>query len=552
MRGAVVKRGTCDDRRSMGKRHLSPGPGDASASLQLRHRYSGGSGRGACDNRRAMRTRWWLVVIWAGFSARLAFYATAYPLWEGFDEWAHFAVVRHMAEGAVLVPRDARLPPDVAASLRYAPVAPTAGNLPVGATPSESDYAAAYAGAVAYEALQPPLYYWLMTPVLWLSRTGGLVTQVFLLRWASIVVASLIVPFVFLIGRETFADDRTALGMLAVVSLMPELAITVARVGNECLGVVLYTSVTWLAIRRRSWLGLGLALGFGLITKAYFLAAVIGAALVYFDPRALAVAAALSGWWYVRNLFTTGTLSGLSESVMLRGTPLTSMLRSTATVPWLTAIDSILFSHLYFGGWSSLMVRSWMYHLFYLVIAVAAVGLTGCWRRKEIRRLAVIYAVFWVAQLYNVILIYRTKGVPTSMGWYLYAVVGAEAALTVAGLMRIAGRWAIGMGAVLFGLLDLYVMNAVALPYYAGMLGRKSNGALAAFHFSGFRPRDMFQRLAVLKPPGVTEAVIVLLWGLYILGTVMLIVVGVKMGVQARWGSRAERGASHAVPPGRQ
>src|SRR5205809_634058 len=107
-----------------------------------------------------MRTRWWLAFIWAGFAARLTFYATAFPMWEGFDEWAHFAVVRLMSNGAVLVPRDARLPADVAASLRYAPVAPAVGASAAGA--SEPDYAAAYAGTVAYEALQPPLYYWLM------------------------------------------------------------------------------------------------------------------------------------------------------------------------------------------------------------------------------------------------------------------------------------------------------------------------------------------------------------------------------------------------------
>src|SRR5438270_12731224 len=86
-----------------------------------------------------MRTRWWLALIWAGFAARLAFYATAYPLWEGFDEWAHFAVVRHTADGEALVPRDARLPQDVAASLRCVPMPPT--NLPSGATSHEGFWA---------------------------------------------------------------------------------------------------------------------------------------------------------------------------------------------------------------------------------------------------------------------------------------------------------------------------------------------------------------------------------------------------------------------------
>src|SRR4051794_23441728 len=72
-----------------------------------------------------MRTRGWLALIWVAFLARLAFYATAFPIWEGFDEWAHFAVVRRVVNGAALVPRDATLPLDVAESLRYAPLPPT-------------------------------------------------------------------------------------------------------------------------------------------------------------------------------------------------------------------------------------------------------------------------------------------------------------------------------------------------------------------------------------------------------------------------------------------
>ena len=45
-----------------------------------------------------MRTRWWLALIWAGFGARLAFYATAYPLWEGFDEWAYEVETEQLAD----------------------------------------------------------------------------------------------------------------------------------------------------------------------------------------------------------------------------------------------------------------------------------------------------------------------------------------------------------------------------------------------------------------------------------------------------------------------
>src|SRR5215813_1654490 len=71
-----------------------------------------------------MFPRRWLVVIWACFVARAAFYCAALPIWEGYDEWSHFAVVQRMAfRGEALVSRNAPIGQDIAASLELAPVA---------------------------------------------------------------------------------------------------------------------------------------------------------------------------------------------------------------------------------------------------------------------------------------------------------------------------------------------------------------------------------------------------------------------------------------------
>src|SRR6185503_7371470 len=121
-----------------------------------------------------------------------------------------------------------------------------------------------------------------------------------------------------------------------------------ARVSNEALAIPLFTAATWLAVRRRNWLALGVILGVGLITKAYFLAALAGVAAAFWAPRAFVTAVAISGWWYARNWWTTGTLSGLSEAVTLRNTPVSSFLHTIDSLPWFRALDSILFSHLYF------------------------------------------------------------------------------------------------------------------------------------------------------------------------------------------------------------
>jgi hypothetical protein len=354
-----------------------------------------------------------------------------------------------------------------------------------------------------------------------------------LVRYFSALIASLIVPLIGLVVYETFDDERVAVAAAAMAALMPGLSIDVARVGNDSLAVLLFTLVIWLGLRPAGW-ALGVALGLGLLAKAYFLTA-IPALLIFprnWKWRALAPPVAIAGWWYARNLWTTGTLAGLSEQVMLRGTSTGDLLQRAGHMSWLRAIDTILLSHIYFGGWSSLTIRGWMYHLFYLVIPLAAIGVVRTIRRPGVPWLAAIYAAFWLGQLYNAFLIFASKGVPASMGWYLYAVIAAEVALCVSGQY-----WVAAVGALLFSLLDLYTVHAVAIPYYTGMIGRKPNGALAAVHLADFRKMrfwGVFDRLAAFKP--LAPELLVLLWVVYLAATLALLWISLNARHEAnRW-----------------
>src|SRR5262249_33060935 len=120
----------------------------------------------------------WIVAIWACGLVRLAWYATALPVWEGYDEWAHFAVVRSMSEGHPLPARDAPIPEAGAPPRRMARVPGDRRARPARARTHDAFWggeapanpASPWPRLTAYEALQPPLYYWLMTPVLWCFR----------------------------------------------------------------------------------------------------------------------------------------------------------------------------------------------------------------------------------------------------------------------------------------------------------------------------------------------------------------------------------------------
>ena len=285
---------------------------------------------------------------------------------------------------------------------------------------------------------------------------------------------------------------------------------------------------------------LGLILGLGLLTKAYFLTAVPAVLLlvVYRYRRewlpamtVFAVAAAVAGWWYTRNLVTTGTLSGLAEPIMLREKNVAGMIAAVPAIPWGKAVDVILVSHLYFCGWSSLTVRSWMYHLFYAILALVALGLVRQLGRKPVLWLAAVYGAFWLGQLYNVVLQFLTKGLAGSMGWYLNAVVACEVVLCAVAF----GRWqvwAVSLGAVLFGLLDLYGMHGLAIPLLHGSdraqaEWRAGVGAPRRLRAAGFG--EVFERLAVNRPAFLSAPTMVALWALYLAATMWLMAAAVDV-----------------------
>jgi hypothetical protein len=406
-------------------------------------------------------------------------------------------------------------------------------------------------GISAYEALQPPLYYWLMAPVVSLLKNSGLLEQVMVLRWVGVLIASFAVPLSFLICWTITRCDTLPLGCAAVVAVMPGFAISVARVSNEPLSILLFTLLIWVGLRVatgdpdiRSAVALGVVSGLGLLAKAYFLTAVPAVLflLSYKGRRdwmaalaTLLVTTLVAGWWYIRNMVTTGTLSGLAEPIMLHDRGLSAMLTAIPHIPWFRAIDVILASHLYYCGWSALTVRSWIYHVFF-ASAMLAGGLILRMRGRAVLWLLSIYGFFWVGQLYNVVLQYLTKGLAGSMGWYLYAVVGCEVVLCALAFGRFR-VWAVAIGTILFGLLDIYGMHCLAIPYYTGIIGHRANGALAALHMRDFQAVGFaaaFERLAANKCAQMSQTVLIVLWMLYSVGTMVLMALMVVLAAESK------------------
>lgn len=540
------------------------------------------------------KSRWALWLIWTCFILRGLFYSFLFPVWEGFDEFSHFAFVQHLAEGGSLPTASTPVSREIEESLRLAPLPwllRDAGfphsthedywRLPeearrqrqqqLGAMPRiwASQPSAGNAGYLAiWEAQQPPLYYWLASRILRLLQDFALPARVVALRLANVLLASLVIPLGYVIGRSVFARPEAALGVAALIAVMPELAVDVCRVSNESLGIVLYSLLVYAAFRFVENPGrpaavalLAACMGLGLLTKAYFLTAVPALLSILLvcgragrrkpavsGALALTVALLISGWWYGRNRLLTGSWSGLMQDVELREVSLRSLLRRIPDVDWRNAIDTFLFSHIWFGNWSFLQVRSWIYHAFYGVIFLSAAGLLALWILPALNRTRegallrsrsalfiplAFYGFFLLGLAYHVLITFVANKVPATPGWYAYCLVAAESVLLLAGLCALApGRlrsWVTPAVTAGVGLLDLYTIHFLFIPYYTGLIAHRADGMLAAFQLRNLDVRTVLDRLIVNKPwlgsPGF-----LLIWAAYLAATLSLIVISLCAG----------------------
>lgn len=498
-----------------------------------------------------------LALVWIAFTARGLFYCVQAPMWEGYDEWAHFAYIQHLVDEGRLPTRGDKISNEIRASLSLVPLPyglrdlnvphvshddfwrlsreeRTARKQQLDAVPINISPQAGNS-VTLYEAQQPPLYYMLLSLPYQAVRHLTLPARVLLLRILSMLIASLVIPLGYatacrVIGRHA------ALMVPILIALMPAFLIDVCRIGNDCLAMIFVSGliqVALLLIRRaadwRWWLLSGLLLGAGLLTKAYVLAFVpflvfAGVIRVLRVGRikqfvagltlALSLAAAIGGWWYWRTWRLTGTLSGEQVDASVARVSTLEKLAATRKVDWVVAADELAYFHIWGGAWSFSAVRSWMYRVFELIALSAALGLGSLAVRMIVRsisrrnigplgaQLAVLagaYVLFCAGLAYHVVVVFLAKGFSATCGWYLYAVVVPEVVLIAFGLESLLGRRsfkaAAACGSLITAALDLYTANFILVPYYTGMIQHRPSGCLAAFHLSDLQRLGLWEVL---------------------------------------------------------
>src|SRR5437879_2849941 len=238
-----------------------------------------------------------LLTIWVIFMCKGIFYCLLFPVWEGYDEYAHFGFIQFVATHQELPVPESVVSRELDRSLELVPLPWLLRRLPPPHLTHDAYWKLSQhersvrehalqqipvtwqnelGTNLLYEGKQGPVYYWLMSPLHKLLRSIALPGRVVFFRLVNIVLGSTIIPITFAAARMFFVDEPLAIRACVLIAAMPGLYIDSSRVGNQTLAMVLYGVLTFLCLetldgKRQHLLLLGMTLGLLLLTKAYAL-----------------------------------------------------------------------------------------------------------------------------------------------------------------------------------------------------------------------------------------------------------------------------------------
>ena len=351
------------------------------------------------------------------------------PPWEGFDETAHFSYIQQIADtGSLPKLHRAKLSKDVEEYKIYAPMPYSSippfednggftykaffeslpqtlqiGNSCVHLPPYKSRRYTP--GTVNnWQAQHPPLYYALLSPIYKATRSFALTDQIFLLRFISYLFAwfALLITAYgeFYLYRSQFKFENISLkhllpiGTVSIPIFFPAWFPEMARIGNDSLCALLL-SVLWLLFIRVYFIGisfkisvlLGLFMGLGCLTKAFFVplsAGIIFCLILQQFTKAgvsnksaflqvivnVMIIFVISGWWYLGNWLEDGSLLGSHEMTILKnsGGILEGLSQHFSVKAWLRGHAAMVTTLGWSGTWS--LARPPYFYLAPLAITV--------------------------------------------------------------------------------------------------------------------------------------------------------------------------------------
>ncbi|MEA2782607.1 MAG: hypothetical protein QOK29_4151 [Rhodospirillaceae bacterium] len=444
-----------------------------------------------------------LAVALAGI-AHIAFL----PPFEGFDESAHLSYIQQIADTG----RIPRLGVDrISTDVEDYP-GPHVLSMQIGKQDAGRVYriffgkpvpdlkqpvSRAYRPGVAlnWQAQHPPLYYVLMTPFYRLAENWSWPGHMLLLRlvsWAA-AFAGLVIGMraTEQVLSTLIVAPAAALLVPAWPLLFPEFFPEMARLGNDSLCLLLM-GFAWRSVVRglhdpdpKTAIGLGVSLGCGLLTKAFFWPIVAGCVALFglawlqsrqkrflkFVAIAVGFTLVIGGWWYIRSLLTVGSFLGGAEFV--QADQVGGILARLSSGVGLDGIRVFLRGMAVIAGsfaWAGTWTLAMLPQIFTLPVVLLAALPLALWLAR-LRALPVVgLAPLFLAAPFLAGLLYHVLGRAVGAydagtpGWYLH-ILAAPLALAVA----LGWRWRRFFAAlVVYGICFHLVCWATQLSLFSG------------------------------------------------------------------------------------
>jgi len=385
-------------------------------------------------------------------------YSVVTPLFEASDEMRHYAFVKHLADGY---------------------------SLPVQRPGVEQPW--------RQEGSQPPLYYALMAlatcrintedmnQVLWpnphadvgISKPDrninmfihtereafpyrGTTLAVHIIRWLSLLMGVVTVFCTYLISLDIFPERKAlAVGAAAFVAFNPMFLFISGSVNNDNLATALSSFALWRLLRLvkgdsklHHLLLLGLTLGLAALAKAsalgLFALAALALIIAVYHRRSFVgliwesvviygVAAAVSGWWFVRNWQLYGDALGLNTFAAISGP---RYAKPTLRQLWGERGGFAMSFWGFFGG-LNVPMSGWLYRLLDGLAALSLPGLAFfLWRERRHLRTEACYKLLLTAAWPAIVLaslVRWTLMTLASQGRLVFVAIGAIAFLLMLG-----------------------------------------------------------------------------------------------------------------------
>mgnify|MGYP001314327758 CR=1 FL=1 len=522
-----------------------------------------------------------------------ASYIAMLPLWEGFDETAHFSYLQLVADNKQLpLNRKDPISSDVERYYDYAPIPhPLSSQLESSDKltyqsfflksdkfisqsqefiHSTHNYPRKYLPGYGYnwESQHPPLYYILLSPVYLMTNTLSWSKQIFFLRitsyffaWLGLVLGAF--GCLRVAKKQTTVEkvrlwNWAALGCGLWPVFFPGWFSDVGRLGNDSVCVLLIALVWTICLRMMQrgvsieyFLLMGLILGLGCLTKAFFIPISIGVLafwffrqsksgrssdlkqVVGFSCSALILIIVLSGWWYWNNFIQYGSFLGSNEMIWLQqaGGLWKELKKNFSFYQWVRGHSVILVTFGFIGSWSSLK-PPW---IFLLPIGMSILAVTSfyLWAIRHYIKTSKEWCPVWfsipllVGLSYHVLIRIGLTGEGRGTGGYFINILATPLASALGiSLYSIWDRRPLRtVTQAYFGYIILFSIGITWLQslFFSGLIGASKEGRIYSFPeqlppFLGLT--EAYQRLHVLVYPNVGLFLLVIGWGAILTGLV--------------------------------